>query len=191
MAAVQAFITRYGWNMETNSALSLNGFVEERTEQIRGLPWEAIRDREFPAVTHRGVLYVKLGGGHHSVHGVAYNPNTNAFAPTIAGFKPIGQHWYVWAQLEDPIPLERQYEGGSRLFAYTAKIIKGNVYLSLNSVPEQMIGPFVKRSNTEYTHSAEQYGVDYLKRSPTGNWLFSSTWLKMRSEPVDGKALEK
>ena len=30
----------------------------------------------------------------------AYNPNTNHFPEWIKKFKPIGGHWYVWAQPE-------------------------------------------------------------------------------------------
>jgi hypothetical protein len=75
------------------------------------LPREAIEDREFKAVTHGGILYVLLKGWHHNLSGVAYNPGTNTFAPHIRGFQPIGQHWYAWAEPEDPINLTRKYEG--------------------------------------------------------------------------------
>ncbi len=109
MVAVHGFISTNGWNMETNGLRVVDD--SDRLRPIRGLPWAAITDREFRAVTHKGVLYVLLKGWHHNLSGIAYNPNTNAFAPHICGFKPIGQHWYVWAQPEDPITLPQTYEG--------------------------------------------------------------------------------
>jgi hypothetical protein len=48
---------------------------------------------------------------HHDFTGVAYNPNTNTFCSPIAGFKPVGQHWYVWAQPEFTMKLDQIYEG--------------------------------------------------------------------------------
>jgi hypothetical protein len=107
--SVTAFIAVSGWNMETNAELVVDG--TERMKPIRNLPWVVIHSREFPAVTHNGVLYVMFGGWHHDCNGVAYNPNTNAFAPGIQGFKHIGQHWYVWAQPEFPTKLAQEYEG--------------------------------------------------------------------------------
>ena len=95
--------------METNKSRVVE--FSEHLKPIRGLPWEAIKDREFKAVTHQGVLYVVLKGWHHNLSGVAYNPETNTFAPKIRGFQPIGQHWYAWAQPEDPITLPQKYEG--------------------------------------------------------------------------------
>jgi len=109
MASVDAFIATNGWNMQTGS-LGAFVFVEKR-QRIRGLPWQAIRDREFQAVTHDGVLYVILKGWHHNYSGVAYNPKTNVFPRGIVGFKPLRDHWYVWAQPEDPVTLPQLYEG--------------------------------------------------------------------------------
>ena len=109
MTSVYAFIATNGWNMHTGGLVISYGF--EKPQPIRGLPWEAIKDREFPALTHNGILYVVLKGWHHNLSGVAYNPITNIFPPAIRGFKPLGEHWYVWAQPEDPIDLPRQYEG--------------------------------------------------------------------------------
>jgi hypothetical protein len=112
MAAVQKFITANGWNMETNISLFFDDpDHSDHIKTISGLPWKAIKDREFEAVTHQGVLYVLLKGWHHNLSGIAYNPNTNTFAPYISGFQPIGQHWYVWARPEDPITLKQKYEG--------------------------------------------------------------------------------
>jgi len=113
MAAVTAFVTTNGWSMRTGAWAFHYPMID--LKPIRGLPWEAIRDREFPAFTHQQILYVVFpGGGHNSYGGVAYNPSTNAFPPAIRGFKHIGQHWYVWTQPEDPIPLSQQYEGRVR-----------------------------------------------------------------------------
>lgn len=109
MRAVEDFTTTNGWNMHTNRLVFSYG--DEQTKPIRGLPWAVIKDREFPALTHRGVLYVILRGWHHNLSGVAYNPKTNAFADAIVGFRPLAGHWYVWAQPEDPITLPQVYEG--------------------------------------------------------------------------------
>jgi hypothetical protein len=86
-------------------------FGIEKPKPLRGLPWEAIRDRDFPAVTHSNILYVMLNGWHHAVDGVAYNPNTNRFPSAIRGFEHLGNHWYAWAHPEDPITLLQVYEG--------------------------------------------------------------------------------
>jgi hypothetical protein len=112
MASVTSFVATNGWNMHTGSLGALV-FVKNR-KRIRGLPWEAIRDREFQAVTHDGVLYVILRGWHHNYTGVAYNPKTNAFPRGIVGFKPLHDHWYAWSQPETPITLPQQYEGQTR-----------------------------------------------------------------------------
>lgn len=106
---IAAFIATNGWDLETNAGLIVDG--TERMKPLRGLPWAVIQNREFPAVTHGGILYVMFNGWHHDCNGVAYNPNTNAFAPGIRGFKHIGQHWYVWAQPEFPTKLVQEYEG--------------------------------------------------------------------------------
>jgi hypothetical protein len=111
MAAVQEFVAANGWNMETNRSLFFDDpYHSDHIKPIRGLPWKAIKDREFDALTHQGVLYVLLSGWHHNLNGIAYNPNTNTFA-YVSGFQPIGQHWYVWAQPEDPVTLKQKYEG--------------------------------------------------------------------------------
>lgn len=109
MAAVESFVAVNGWNMQTNGVLFAYGF--DHPLSIRGLPWRSLRVGEFPALTHEGILYVALAGRYHDCHGVAYNPKTNRFAPSIAGFKPIGGHWYVWAQTEFPMKLDKIYEG--------------------------------------------------------------------------------
>ena len=114
MAAVRAFVASNGWNMHTGwlSFGYLPRDQEPHPRPIRGLPWEAIKDREFEAFTEGGILYVILGGGHHSLNGIAYNPNTNSFPPEITGHKPLAGHWYVWGHPEDPISFPRIYEDG-------------------------------------------------------------------------------
>ena len=99
MTAVESFIATNGWNMQTSGPpFEVGG---RRWRIIRGLPWKGLRDQEFRAVTQRGVLYVLSNPGwHHDSAGVAYNPHTNRFGPTIRGFKPVGGHWYVWFQPE-------------------------------------------------------------------------------------------
>ena len=109
LAAVHQFVATNGWNMYTGTVVTFS-FIKKRGK-IRGLPWEAIREREFSAVTHNDVLYVILSGWHHDYSGVAYNPKTNAFPKGIRGFKHIGQHWYAWSQPEFPGTLPQEYEG--------------------------------------------------------------------------------
>src|SRR5205814_8197349 len=120
---VQAFIATNGWNMQTGNFVFTYGL--EKPKKIRGLPWECIREREFPALTHDGILYVILTGWHHDCNGIAYNPTTNSFPPAIRGFKHLGEHWYAWAQPEDPITLSQQYEGhkiGERSEEHTSEL---------------------------------------------------------------------
>ncbi len=113
LAGVTAFISSNGWNMETNP----HAVIGETTQlkPIHNLPWKVIKNREFRAVTHNNVLYVIFCQGHHDWSGVAYNPNTNLFAPNIIGFKPIGEHWYVWGQPEFYThKLGEKYEGPTK-----------------------------------------------------------------------------
>ena len=98
MTAVESFIATNGWNMQSNGPPFEMG---QHWRTIRGLPWRRLKDREFAALTQNGILYVLSNPGwHHDSAGVAYNPQTNRFGPTIRGFKPIGSHWYVWFQPE-------------------------------------------------------------------------------------------
>lgn len=109
MTAVESFIATNGWNMHTGALVFTYGF--DKPLPIRGLPWRSLKAKQFPALTHDGIFYVILDGWHHDCNGVAYNPKTNRFPPEIAGFRPIGDHWYVWAQPEFPITLKQVYEG--------------------------------------------------------------------------------
>jgi hypothetical protein len=117
LSGVNSFVAANGWNMQTNDCIFDCVSGDDRaakSKPIRGLPWEVIHKREFPAVTHDHILYVLFGGFHHDGHGVAYNPNTNHFAVTINSFKPIGQHWYAWAfdhEFPPSTPQPQIYEG--------------------------------------------------------------------------------
>jgi hypothetical protein len=119
MSAVDSFVATNSWNMQTNDCIfdcASGRNNEAKTAPIRGLPWAAIHEREFPAVTHDNILYVFFRGFHHDGHGVAYNPNTNHFPVTIDSFKPIGQHWYAWAfdhEFPSSVPQPRIYEGAN------------------------------------------------------------------------------
>ena len=111
MTAVDAFVSSNGWDMQTDGIVFCDILAPDKSKMIRDLPWTEIHDREFPAVTHDGILYVFFTGWHHNNHGVAYNPKTNTFARGMAAFKPIGQHWYVWAMTDDSWKGPQQYEG--------------------------------------------------------------------------------
>ena len=115
LSAINSFVATNGWNMQTNGWVfdSFSG-DQDKSKPIRGLPWAVICKREFPAVTHDGILYVFFGGFHHDGSGVAYNPHTNSFSGTVDSFKPIGQHWYVWAfehEFPSTVPQPQIYEG--------------------------------------------------------------------------------
>jgi hypothetical protein len=117
MSAVNSFVATNGWNMQTNNCIFdciSDDDNQVKSKPIRGLPWAAIHEQEFPAVTHDHILYIFFRGFHHDGHGVAYNPQTNHFAATIDSFKPIGRHWYAWAFDHEFPPSVRQpqmYEG--------------------------------------------------------------------------------
>jgi hypothetical protein len=114
MVTVDAFIATNGWNMTTGAVGFGWGLIEQKLRPISALPWVQLKDREFRAITSEGILYVVLDSWHHNSSGVAYNPKTNRFDDLIAGFKPLGGHWYAWGQPEDPILLPKQYEGQTK-----------------------------------------------------------------------------
>lgn len=100
LASVRSFIATNGWN---TYATNVDIFWEdwEPKRYISELPWKTWSGKSFQATTSEGVLYVLLGDAfHHDYYGVAYNPNTNHFPEWIRGFRPVGDHWYVWSQPE-------------------------------------------------------------------------------------------
>jgi hypothetical protein len=110
VAAIAIFTATNGWAMHTDGPLFLQ-FAEAKCKPLRGLPWAAIRDREFKAITDEGILYVPLSHGMVlNCSGLAYNPRTNRFPSEIRQFKHIGDHWYVWRQGDYPDGV-KQYEG--------------------------------------------------------------------------------
>jgi hypothetical protein len=117
LSSVNAYVATNGWNMQTNDCIFdciSDDDHQAKSKLIRGLPWVAIHEQEFPAVTHDNILYVFFRGFHHDGHGVAYNPQTNHFAATIDSFKPIGQHWYAWEfdhEFPPSFPQPQIYEG--------------------------------------------------------------------------------
>lgn len=113
MAAVNAFVATNGWDMQKDGGVFCVAFPD-KSKPMRGLPWTVIHNREFRAVTYNGILYVFFTGFHDDSSGVAYNPNTNTFTTGIDGFKPIGQHWYVWIQPEEYVKLAQEYEGAKK-----------------------------------------------------------------------------
>jgi hypothetical protein len=118
MGAVDAFVSTNGWNMQKDGRVfcpySRPTVGPDWSKPIRSLPWTEIYDREFPAVTYNGILYVFFTGWHGNNKGVAYNPKTNAFVTSLAAIKPIGQHWYAWATTDDLSKGPQQYEGTNK-----------------------------------------------------------------------------
>jgi hypothetical protein len=101
LASVFSFVATNGWDSYSETNTYIFWTEDEPEHYISGLPWKRLHDQTFPALTSSGILYVLLGDEfHHDYFGVAYNPNTNHFPEWIRGFKPIGGHWYVWAQPE-------------------------------------------------------------------------------------------
>ena len=61
-------------------------------------------------------------------------------------------------------------------FTYTAKIINGQVFLSRNSQPDSMIGPFSKESDIRYICGTKLFeDMDILSRYRNGGWYYGST----------------
>lgn len=108
MAAIESFVATNGWNMSMTPFDFAFGLT--KPPELKGLPWRRLRSRGYPALTHEGILYVALEGFHHDVIGVAYNPKTNAFDRSVIGFKPVGDHWYVWTTTDEPLKLTKKYE---------------------------------------------------------------------------------
>ena len=104
MADVVKFVSIYGWNSSTNEGdlhrwENLPPHYFFQPHYIHDLPWSALRNKQFQALTHGGILYVLSDAEPFNYWGgIAYNPQTNRF-PAREGicFKPIGEHWYVWA----------------------------------------------------------------------------------------------
>jgi hypothetical protein len=113
MADVSSFIVTYGWHSSTNDE-DLYRWEDLKLHYIHDLPWSRLRNQQFQALTHEGILYVLSNPGwHHDYGGVAYNPQTNHFpAWEGIGFKPIGGHWYVWGipELSGGMNLPKIYE---------------------------------------------------------------------------------
>lgn len=111
MDPILDFIRTNGWDMASGDIFGEMTRWTNPMKPIRGLPWAAIQDREFYGVTSAGVLYIYFTGWEFNLRGVAYNPKTNAFTKRLAGFIPIGQHWYAWVTSDTPATTVQQYEG--------------------------------------------------------------------------------
>jgi len=108
MATVESFVATNGWDMSMTPFDFAFGVTNPPV--LRGLPWQRFKNREYPALTHGGILYVALKRFHHDVIGVAYNPKTNVFDRSVVGFKPLADHWYVWTTTDEPVQLTKKYE---------------------------------------------------------------------------------
>jgi hypothetical protein len=98
MTDVSQFVSTFGWNSSTNVE-DLYRWEILQPHYIHDLPWSTLRNQKIQALTHGGILYVLSNAGwYHDYAGIAYNPQTNRFPAGIGlCFKPIGEHWYVWA----------------------------------------------------------------------------------------------
>jgi hypothetical protein len=109
MAGVSTFIASYGWNASTNED-DLSRWDDIQSRHIRDLPWNRYTNQQFKALTHDRILYVLTNPGWDHYAGIAYNPQTNHFPPIIDGFKPIGNHWYVWCIMPPGSKWPKVYE---------------------------------------------------------------------------------
>ena len=101
LASVMSIVATNGWNTFSDTNEFIFWQETQPTFYISNLPWTKWRGQQFQSLTKDGILYVLLGDAFHGdYYGVAYNPNANHFPEWIRGFKPIGDHWYVWAQPE-------------------------------------------------------------------------------------------
>jgi hypothetical protein len=106
MKGVSEFIATNGWAMSTNTGELY--FNDHEAKLIHNLPWRKFKNKQFPAWTQSGILYVISNPGWHDDYGgVAYNPNTNKFSTDIECFKQIGSHWYVWWTTDTPNPNDK------------------------------------------------------------------------------------
>ena len=109
MVSILRFVEEHGWNMDQREHFMMPAL---RGPEVTGLPWTAIAELKYPAVTRDGILYVALNGFGPESGGVAWNPRTNPFDPMINGFKPLGGGWYYWKQTMSPSqPGDRTYDG--------------------------------------------------------------------------------
>jgi len=77
-------------------------------------------------------------------------------------------------------------------YFYTVKLIDGQVFLSMNSDPKILKGPFVRKSEGRYEcEAARGEGVYHLLRYPERGWYYDWTYVQMSPLPVNGTALEK
>ncbi len=101
LASVSRFIATNSWNTYAETNFDIFWEDLEPKRYISDLPWKAWSGQSFQAYSREGILYVLRGDAfHHDYFGVAFNPNTNHFPDWIRSFKPIGHHWYAWAQPE-------------------------------------------------------------------------------------------
>ena len=83
-------------------------------------------------------------------------------------------------------------ENTSNRYTYTAKLIKGQIYLHLKTNPDGLMGPFIKQSDGNYTCEMQgEEGVRSLMRFPDddGEWFYSWSYVQMRAERVDVRAI--
>jgi hypothetical protein len=113
LASVISFVATNGWDSYGGTNDTVFWEYMEPNFYISDLPWKKWKGQRFQALTQDGILYVLRGDQFsHDYYGVAYNPNTNQFPRHIRSFKPIGDHWYVWAQPEfwDSATTDGRYE---------------------------------------------------------------------------------
>ena len=90
MSAVNSFVATNGWNMQTNDCIFdciSDDDNQTKSKPVRGLPWTAIHEQEFPAVTHDGNLLFSSGVSTTTDTGWLTIRKANHFAATIDSFE--------------------------------------------------------------------------------------------------------
>jgi hypothetical protein len=95
------------------------------------------------------------------------------------------------AEMGSTRPERREVEQRGREFDWTVKVFGGQVFLSSNLAPERMIGPFTKKSDSEYVCETQRHGEHTLTRHETGGWVYYWSHIAMRGQRVDASALER
>lgn len=86
-------------------------------------------------------------------------------------------------KLDKSVPLDN-------VFAAT-KIVDGEVFISLNSAPKQMIGPFMKITDCSYRCDTVDSGTHSLYKREGYGWFYCWDRVQMHPLLVDCRALEK
>jgi len=81
--------------------------------------------------------------------------------------------------------------GALRTVDYTARIIDGRIFVSLNESPDRLIGPFTKIWGRGYQYVTVDCGIFDLSKRDSGEWILNTGYIQTPGFLVDGSVLEK